>query len=72
MTWSEKYIQDSIKNLNKYQKLVIATENFANLMNFLKIYREYKNLKLKIGYIEYDDWSADLYCILDEKKRNLF
>ena len=68
MTWEEKYIQDSIKNLNKYQKLVIATEHFANLMNFLKIYRKYNNLKLKIGYVEYDDWSADLYCILDEKK----
>lgn len=69
MTWPEKYIEkETIEKLNKYQKLIVTTEYFANLLNFLRKYRNYNNLKLKIGYIEYDDWSADLYCVLENNK----
>lgn len=61
----EEYIQIN-KKINNYKLLVIATERFSQLMYFLESEREYKGMSLKIGSFEYDDWKADIYCILDE------
>lgn len=62
-----KYIPESIKeNLNNYELLVFATEEFVRFMYFLEIERECEKMKIKIGDFEYDDWKADIYCILDE------
>ena len=68
MSWLEDdYINiEMTNNLNNYQLLKYTTETFAQLMFFLKQERQWQNLTLKIGYFEYDDWSADIYCILKE------
>lgn len=70
MSWLENdYINiEMTNNLNNYQLLKYTTETFAQLMFFLKQERQWQNLTLKIGYFEYDDWSADIYCILKEGK----
>lgn len=62
-----KYIPESIKeNLNNYELLVFATEEFVRFMYFLETERDCVEIKIKIGDFEYDDWKADIYCILDE------
>ena len=69
MDWKKQdyILKETLKKLNNYQLLVLATERFTQLMYFLKDYRSYKNHKIKIGNFEYDDFEADIYCILDEK-----
>ena len=68
MSWNDTYInKETIDKLNNYQLLVFATESFTQLIYFLEQERGYKNIKMKIGNFSYDDWNADIYCILNEK-----
>lgn len=51
---------------NNYKLLIFATEAFTQFAYFLETYRNYKNLNIKIGEFEYDDWKAYIYLIMDE------
>ena len=70
MNWKEQdyILKETIDNSNNYQLLILATERFTQFMYFLQDFRNYKNHKIKIGNFAYDDWTSDIYCILDEEK----
>ena len=62
-----EYIQQkNIDSLNNYQLLIFATEHYTQFMYFLEDFRGYKNFEIKIGNFKYDEWEADIYCILDK------
>ena len=63
---NEYISQENIDSLNNYQLLIFTTEHYTQFMYFLEECRNYKNFKIKIGDFKYDDWEADIYCILDE------
>ena len=63
---NEYISQENIDSLNNYQLLIFTTEHYTQFMYFLEECRGYKNFKIKIGDFEYDDWEADIYCILDK------
>lgn len=69
---NEYISQENIDSLNNYQLLIFTTEHYTQFMYFLKEYRNYKNFKIKIGNFKYDDWSANLFCVLDEKESVYF
>ena len=65
---SKEYIPKKLTDkFNNYELLVFATEHYVQFMYFLEELRGYKNFKIKIGHFKYDDWEADIYCILNEK-----
>ena len=56
----------SIERLNNFELMKRATIEFMQFAYFLEQERNYKHLNLNIGYFYYDDWKANIYCILDE------
>ena len=63
---NEYISQKNIDSLNNYQLLIFTTEHYTQFMYFLEDFRGYKNFKIKIGHFKYDEWEADIYCILDK------
>ena len=57
---------EKINKLDNYRLMKESTELFMQLMYFYETERDCKNLTLKIGNFKYDDWYADIWCVLNE------
>jgi len=57
---------ERMKKLDNYRLMKETTELFMQFMYFYETERNCKNLNLKIGNFEYDDWYADIWCTLNE------
>ena len=58
--------KEIIEKMNNFQLMVYATEEFMQLVYFLEQERDFKDIVLKIGEFEYDDWKGTIYCKYDK------